>query len=72
MRKGTNGNKFKRTNKETHSAGMRKTFPGAGVQKDNYGGNHREVQRVQQQLSEHFPCKGRRTDWKKSFAYFSR
>ena len=41
---------------------MRKTLPGAGVQKDNYGGNHREVQRVQQQLSEYFPCKGRRTD----------
>ena len=41
---------------------MRKTLPGAGVQKDNYGGNHREVRRVQQQLSEHFPCKGRRTD----------
>ena len=41
---------------------MRKTLPGAGVQKDNYGGNHREVQRVQQQLSEHFPCKGRRID----------
>ena len=32
MRKGTNGNKFKRTSKETYSAGMRKTFPGAGVQ----------------------------------------
>ena len=52
MRKGTNGNKFKRTNKETHPAGMRKTFPGAGVQKDNHGGNHREVQRVQMTLTE--------------------
>ena len=41
---------------------MRKTLPGAGVQKDNYGGNHREVRRVQQQLPEHFPCKGRRAD----------
>jgi len=32
----------------------------------------RAGRRFQQQLPEYFPCKGRRTDWKKSFAYFSR
>ena len=58
----SDGDKIKRADEEANPAGMCEALSGAGIPKDNDGGDHRVGRRFQQQLPEYFPCKGRRTD----------